>query len=458
VARASAALALVLLGAAALAVAERAEAGGCVRWATPGGNDRFPGTRTQPFATVTRLANSLRPGQTGCLHWGNTHTGNVFIWRSGRPGAPIRIRTAPGPRSVIRGTIYVRGHDVILAGLIVKGGGRGRSVITLRGDRTKLVRSVVSGPGFLNRDAACVRVAGADHALIEGNVIRDCTRATTRRLQAVGIQVVRARGVVIRDNYVSHVTGDGIALSPNADFTRVTHNVVDGNSSALLIGGGRRVTSSGNLIADNVLSFSGKWNVHTFWLGPRGAGNVVTRNCLWRGFRRNVNASGISVYGNRVTAPRFKNRPYSLTMRQGPCFAKRPRPYAYAPTNLGLPWPKLQRFLVNWTVRALRARVQVVTLRAVRATPGVRIEFRCRRGCSTVERTTANRRGNASSVQLGGRWLPRGSVVEVRARRSGWIGSFARLRVLGLPRGIAIEHSCLAPYAQYQPVSCRRFA
>src|SRR5205085_12239091 len=146
-------------------------------------------------------------------------------------------------------------------------------------------------------------------------------------------------------------------------------------------------------IVDNVLSYSGKWNVHTWWRPGRGRDNVVARNCFWRGFRRNVVGDGFAAYGNLVAAPRYKHRPAVLTMRPGPCFAKRPRPSRFDTTDAGFAFPKVRPFLVHWTVRALRTRVQIVTLELVHVAPGAQAEVRCRSGCSIRESLTAGADG-----------------------------------------------------------------
>lgn len=446
----------------ALAVASPANAGyGCVRWAAAAGSDANPGTRARPYHSILRLLSVLKPGQTGCLQPGTTFHENVFIGRGGRLGSPVRLVTPGSPRAIVNGVIRVapRAHDVILARLVVQGGGSFvDGIVSVHASRVKLIRVEVAGPGFLNRRIACVKVSGrARNVLLQYNVIHTCSRITTRRTYTAGIWVSNARGTRILDNYVFHASGDGIALAPNADRTLVSHNVVDGNASALLLGGDRTRTSSGNRIADNILSFSGKWNVHSFWLGRRGRRNVVTRNCIWRGFRRNLAGSGYRAYRNLITAPRYKNRPASLTLRRGVCFAKRPRPYQSATTHYGRPFPKLRRFLVQWSVRALPRRVQVVGMSFVRLHRGARVDVRCRRGCAVRESVPVGASGTASSVRLLGRWLPRGAVIEVRERRAGAVGSYASIRILGLPRGVAIGHACLSPFGQRRPVPCGRY-
>ena len=107
--------------------------------------------------------------------------------------------------------------------------------------------------------------------------------------------------------------------------------------------------------------------------------------------------------------------------------------------------------------RALRTRVQIVTLELVHVAPGAQAEVRCRSGCSIRESLTAGADGRAASSELPGLWLRRGAILEARARRAGAVGAFARIDVLGLPRGIAVRHGCLAPYDQFLPLPCGRY-
>ena len=44
--------------------------GRCSKIASPDGADDNPGTAARPYATVEKLANSLQPGQTGCIRPG----------------------------------------------------------------------------------------------------------------------------------------------------------------------------------------------------------------------------------------------------------------------------------------------------------------------------------------------------------------------------------------------------
>src|SRR4029078_13399210 len=76
---------------------------------------------------VAKLANSLRPGQTGCLRAG-VYRGRVKIRQGGRRGAPTTIRNYPGERATVRGRIHVANsaNHVAIRQLFLDGRNRAR--------------------------------------------------------------------------------------------------------------------------------------------------------------------------------------------------------------------------------------------------------------------------------------------------------------------------------------------
>jgi hypothetical protein len=89
--------------------------------------------------------------------------------------------------------------------------------------------------------------------------------------------------------------------------------------------------------------------------------------------------------------------------------------------------------------------------------PGSSVDLNCSKGCRLSEHLVVGGSGTATSRRLRGRWLRRGAQVDVRARRGGWVGSFARITVTGLPRGVSVSHACLPPVGPQNPVSCGRY-
>jgi hypothetical protein len=452
-ARASALAAALATLACLLSVAPAQARGGCAQYAANTGSDGSSGRINAPVRSIGRLLAGLKKGQTGCLLPGWRFSEHVRVTGGGGLGRPIRIRGLGARRPVLEGIVRVSktGHDVTFQHLRIEGDGTpGRAIVAIAGTHVSLVDDVVTGPRYRNASVACIRVGGGARATaILRTRVHDCTRASTRQLYAPGIVVSQATGTSIVDTIVFHTIGDAIALAPSSYRTRIWHSIVDSNTSGIYIGG----ESSGNVIADSVIAFNGKWNVHGG--GGPARGNVVTRNCLWHGFVANLAGGGFSAYGNLVASPRYVQHGSTFRMRPGPCAVKRPgergtaplvraRPAGESkprPARKPAPAPKrLKRFLVQYRLLGLRSRVQVVSLTFSGLRPGSTVDIRCVRGCRAAEHLTAGPDGTASSGTLVGAWLPRRAVVSVREHQSGWVAATARIVVVGLPGGVHIAH------------------
>jgi hypothetical protein len=422
----------------ALALAPSASAA-CARWASEGGSDRAPGTARAPFRTVTKLLRVLPAGATGCLVRGSVFRERVFLLR------PATLRTIRGRATILGGVVVTQGaRGAVVRGLAVRGGGRSRAAVLVQADRARIVGNDISGR-YVDRAAPCVLLEGVHDVVVDGNRVHDCTRVRRFSPYSAGIVVASAVRARVSHNLVFHTHGDGIVLAPNAQRTRVTRNVVDGNPGGVYIGGGAHTASSGNVINRNVISNSGRWNVHASWPGPVGGGNVVASNCFWNGFAGNVAGTGFARWDNLVARPRFVDRPVNYAMRSGPCLPMHPR---IVETRIS----PLHRFRVAYRVRALARRVQVVELSLKGVNRGARVDVRCARGC----RATWRGRARSSSFDLPvlrGAWLPRGAVLEVRVRKPFRAGHYARLTVVGLPSGVRVAHACMPP-ARSNPVPC----
>jgi parallel beta-helix repeat protein len=399
---------------------------GCARWASSNGSDSGSGSRSSPFRTVTRLALALRPGQTGCLVAGSTFDETVKIWHAGRRERPIKIQTQGSPRALIRGPVEVswRSHDLVLAALRVQG------PVSVHGVRVSLVRDDISAGGM-----PCVDLNQAGAAVLDGDQIHNCATA--------GIFVRHAKGVVIRNSTVYATSGDGIALGRGARRTRISRNVVDGNASGIVLRG------TNNTVRNNIVSNSGRYNVHIGW--PLAGGNVVARNCLWNGA---VQATRLRLVANVTADPRYTARPYGVG--PGPCFHKRPASYAFSRTYLGTPWPRLHGITVRYSVLTRRGHVQFARLSFAGLDPRAHVVVSCRHGCSSSASVPVTAIGTGDAAELTGLWIPVGATIEVRANRSGWVGAYARVLVTGGRRGVTVSHACVAP-AGWSPVSCGTF-
>lgn len=392
--------------------------------------------------TITELMSRLTAGQTGCLAPGQTFTEAARITTSGAPGRPVRLQ---GHGSTLRGGIAIRANDVVVAGLRIRGlGERRRGVVIVQGERVSVLRNNISARDIV-RWTPCILVDGSDGTTIDGNAVHQCTKVISRSVVAQGIYVVNSTGTTIANNIVARTSGEGIALM-GAQRVAVVRNHVYGNTNGVYIGPG----TTQAMVVNNVIAYSGRNNVH----GQGGSGNLVTSNCLWKGFGGNVAGGGFTAVANLVRSPRYVNRYRNFRLRPGPC--RRRTPHSRRSVgSVGTVLPVMPDFRVHYRLLGLPSRVRVVSLTFSRLVPGARVAVRCARGCSAREARAAGSSGRAASGSLRGRWLRRGSVLEVRVTAGGWYGAFARVRVVGAPRGVRIGHACLGQSSP-RPVSCSR--
>ena len=408
----------------------------CDRWASAHGNDRNPGTAKRPYRSVQRLVSRLASGQTGCLAHGSTFTDRVVV--IGKPR--ITLRSGHGGRARIRSAIRIEpGADgVTLSSLVVQGRGGGLGgVVVVRASGVRLVRNRINGLQRTNQNEPCILLDGARRTVIDGNVIHQCTRATTHDLSSPGIVARGATTTTIRNNIIHHTVGEGIALR-GAHGSHVHHNLMTSNVTGISLSD----NASANRIVNNVIANSGTYNVASSVPPPVGLTNVVGDNCLWRGYAGNLlgAGSGFRTEHNRVGSPRFANRHHSFRILPGPCFRKRPYG-AVAPMHTRV----LRKFVVRYRLLGLPRSVKIVRLDLMHVAHEAHVSVRCVRGCRATR-----------LAALRGRWLARGTVIEVRARRHGWVGHYAKITILGAPKGIRIDHACMPPTGT-RPVPCSRY-
>jgi hypothetical protein len=111
---------------------------------------------------------------------------------------------------------------------------------------------------------------------------------------------------------------------------------------------------------------------------------------------------------------------------------------------------------VHWVLMGLPTKVQVLGLRLTGLVPGSAVDVRCAAGCSAHWRSTA-RSTSAALPLLHRRWLRVGAALDVRVTHPGRAGAWARVSVTGTPRGMSVQHACLAPGGA-TPVSCGGFS
>jgi hypothetical protein len=303
----------------------------CDKFASRRGSDGNRGTLRSPFRTPERLIRSLAPGQTGCLRRGVYRTELLNVERGGRRGAPIRLRSFPGERARLVGIVQVRqgANHVVFSRLTFEGTGDANTIkIYARG-------VVVQRSNITNawRGGSCMilgsdEVGAAVRTVVRRNRFHECGDPDSGN-QDHSIYAANLQGGRIVGNRFWNHTAYAIHLYPNADRNLVARNVIDGGPPSIrggiLLASEDQWSSSGNVIARNVIAYATQWNFSTNWNGPTGTGNVFRYNCVWAGREGNIETDdgGLRAYGNVIANPLFVNRAardYRLR-RESPCRA-----------------------------------------------------------------------------------------------------------------------------------------
>jgi parallel beta-helix repeat protein len=331
--RSAAALLLVALAAAALgagcgnddqstapshpgAIGPRVQAS-CDLYAAQNGSESAPGTRSRPFRYAEQLIDALKPGQTGCFRDGTYAFGDIEIRTPG-----ITLAGYRNEHATLAGEIKVRpgGAGTTIEGLTLNGASGASDI----GPRIYADQVTLRGNEITNdHQSICVSIGRwysrppPRGVVIERNRIHDCGALPSTNKDH-GIYVSEARGTVIRDNWIYDNTDRGVQLYPDADGSRITGNVIDSNGEGIVFAGTGDEVSSGNLVADNVISNSKLgWNVYSNIEGESPQGNVLRHNCLWAGdapsefqadggVEPSSGAAGdFSATGNVVADPRY---------------------------------------------------------------------------------------------------------------------------------------------------------
>jgi parallel beta-helix repeat protein len=310
-------LTLLLMTGAAVSVASIgghvASRAACSKVAAPYGSDHAAGTAARPFRTADRLARSLRAGDIGCLRAG-IYRQDLTISRSGSGRLPIILRGFPGQHATLVGRLSIPGSHVTILRLRLEGTSRaGPSSPTVTGTDVAFDDDDVTS----HHTAGCFSLGKgprqyASRAVIRGSRIHDCGRLPHRNSDPA-ISVQNANDTLIVRNLIYDNAGSGIQLSPSAERTIVSSNIIVGNREGVVFGGGSRRASNDNLVEHNVITDSRVRNVGSRYApGARaGIGNVAVHNCTQTARQRSgiqFPEVGFSAWGNVVADPKFVDR------------------------------------------------------------------------------------------------------------------------------------------------------
>jgi len=302
----------------------------CELVASPSGSDSATGTVSAPYRTAQKLVSSLTPGATGCLEAG-TYDENVTFRTGGTAAARITLTNYPGEAATIVGRVYVvDGADyTTVTGLDLDGANPGRlESPMIDADHVTFSYDDVTN----DHTGICFGIGSttwgwATGTLITHDRIHDCGQLPATNYQH-GVYIGGATDTTIEWSLIYDNADRGIQLYPEADYTTIDHNIIDGNGEGIIISGANGVASSHTNVYDNVLSnASVRHDVESYWPAgnPVGIDNTVHDNCVWGGREGTIDTSsgGYTAYDNLTVDPKFVNEPagdYELSPAS-PCLA-----------------------------------------------------------------------------------------------------------------------------------------
>jgi len=297
----------------AAGVAESPAATSCDKVAAPSGSDSAAGTAAAPYRTAGKLADSLQPGQTGCLRAG-AYEQNLTIERGGSAGAPITLSSYPGERATLRGRLRVKdsANFVTIEDLDLDGRHPGDTLpspsvygndVVFRGND---VTNHHTGICFLigsNDYGRAVRVT------IERNRIHDCGVLPAENHHH-GIYIEHADNTRVVGNWIYDNADRGVQMYPDSQSAYIANNVIDGNGQGVSYAR----ESANNVVEHNVVSNSVlRWNIEDWELS--GGGNVARLNCVWTTRTGSYAREGgvmvsrdFTAVQNLIADPQFANR------------------------------------------------------------------------------------------------------------------------------------------------------
>ncbi len=281
----------------------------CSLVASPSGSDGAAGTVTAPLRTAQKLTDSLAPGQTGCLRAG-TYYENLRITSPG-----ITLRSYPGETATVVGRMYLvaGANGVTITHLDLNGENSGvlPSPSVNANNATFSYDDVTNDHTAICFDLGSIDYGTAANTVITDSRIHDCGVLPPNNHEH-GIYVQDASGTVIEWNLIYANADRGVQLYPNAQYTTVAHNIINGNGTGVEFSGDDGVASNNAHVYDNVLSNATVNYDAESWYpsgNPVGSGNTLVNNCLWGGAAGMVETyfGGFTASENTVANPEFAN-------------------------------------------------------------------------------------------------------------------------------------------------------
>jgi Right handed beta helix region/Protein of unknown function (DUF1565) len=265
-------------------------ASNAVRWVSPAGDDRSPGSRIRPWRTIGRALARAGPGTTVYLRAGSYveetarkcgSAYNALNWRrSGTASAPITLSGAPGEstRVILRTMLNIHGEWLRLRDLVVDSNMsyssfdrrcNGSVNVAVYGKHVALQRVTVR-----NAVMSGIYVNDAEDVSVGRSLIHD--NGSHRNLDH-GIYVSSVRGMLLGNNVIVDNLAYGIQFyKDETQSPRVIHNTVAQNGRSGLVLAGN---VHGARVANNIFAWNRDYGIRDHDLG--GENNLAVANLLF---------------------------------------------------------------------------------------------------------------------------------------------------------------------------------
>jgi len=299
---------------------------GCDLFAASSGSDRSAGSQIAPFRTLSKLASSLKAGQTGCLQSGQTfdHEENVELTAGqthGEKGDPVTITsTNPSePATITHSLALGKGVDYVTFTHIDFNWSMPKPWVCWNADGNAVSGEVINSPGKCVagtpslEDAVQTVIDGKEDSLINDEITSNDTNICFigsseaegailehDRIHNCG-PTVEASGsgfpspneewgwhshgvydfahrTIIKNDYIYDNSRDGVLLYGGGEGTVVEHNIIDHNGAGIWFGDNTNDRAAWNIITNS----TSPRRVDDYGIGSNepGSGNVASDNCL----------------------------------------------------------------------------------------------------------------------------------------------------------------------------------
>jgi len=274
-------------------------------YVAPTGSDANPGTAAQPWRTIQKALDTLRPSERGVVRAG-TYVEDLEMTRAGTAAAPITVEAHPGERAVLRSAgshpleVATSAAYFRLRGFVIEDHpGTSGGNVDVYGHHVEISGNEVRD----STDQGIYTDEGSHHVWILGNWIHHNGEGIVH--QGHGIYLQGDDHLVLNNVIHDHPHGFGIQVYDKGRRAAILHNTVVASAhSGIVVGGEGGV--DGVRIHNNILAFNSKWGVQRDSVCPTSA--IADHNVLFGNGNGAIEGGcpGIDTSGGNFEAdPRF---------------------------------------------------------------------------------------------------------------------------------------------------------